>query len=348
MNRVIDLRSDTITLPTDEMREAMRSAEVGDDVYREDPTVLKLEALAAKKLGKEAALFVTSGTMGNLIATMTHTTPGDEVIVEENAHIYYYEVGGMARIAGAMPRLVRGRRIGIIIPDDIKKVLRPSNIHFPKTTLLTLENTHNRGGGIVIPNKLMKELYSFAKGKGLSVHLDGARIFNAAIAQGIPAKEIAQYADSVMFCLSKGLSAPVGSLLVGTADFIERARKNRKILGGGMRQAGVVASAGIIALEKMVDRLKEDHENAALLRDRISKIDGLYVDRDGIFTNIVMMEIKRADIDAQTIVDALKKENILALPTGKNTIRFVTNRHIKRDDIHFVLDVIGGIMEKNV
>ncbi len=348
MNRVIDLRSDTITLPTDEMREAMRSAEVGDDVYREDPTVLKLEALAAKKLGKEAALFVTSGTMGNLIATMTHTTPGDEVIVEENAHIYYYEVGGMARIAGAMPRLVRGRRIGIIIPDDIKKVLRPSNIHFPKTTLLTLENTHNRGGGIVIPNKLMKELYSFAKAQGLSVHLDGARIFNAAIAQGVPVKEIAQYADSVMFCLSKGLSAPVGSLLVGTGEFIERARKNRKILGGGMRQAGVIASAGIIALEKMVDRLKEDHENAALLRDGISKIDGLYVDRDGIFTNIVMMEIKRADIDAQTIVDALKKENILALPTGKNTIRFVTNRHIKRDDIHFVLNVIGGIIERNV
>ena len=346
--KVIDLRSDTITLPTEEMREAMKNADVGDDVYGEDPTVLKLEKLAAEKLGKEAALFVASGTMGNLVATMTHAMPGDEMIVEENAHIYFYEVGGMARIAGVMPRLVKGRRIGIITPEDVKNVLRPLNIHFPPTTVLALENTHNRGGGIVIPNELMKELYYFAKDRGLSVHLDGARIFNAAVAQDIPVKEIAKYADSVMFCLSKGLSAPVGSLLVGTKKFIEKARKNRKIVGGGMRQAGIIAAAGIIALEKMVDRLREDHENANLLRVKLAEIDGIHTDSDGLFTNIVMMKIERPDITPIQITDRLKKEKILALAIGKNIIRFVTNRHITREDILYTIDIIKGVIEKNV
>ncbi len=345
--KLIDFRSDTITLPTEEMRKAMKDAEVGDDVYGEDPTVLKLEALAAERLGKEAGLFVVSGTMGNLVATMTHTTPGDEVIVEENAHIYFYEVGGMARIAGVMPRLVRGRRIGIITPEDVEKVLRPPNIHFPPATLLTLENTHNRGGGIVIPNELMKELYQFAKNRGLSLHLDGARIFNAAIAQDIPVKEIAQYADSIMFCLSKGLSAPVGSVLVGTKEFIEKARKNRKIVGGGVRQAGVIAAAGIVALEKMVDRLKEDHENANLLRVKLSEIDGIHTDTDGLFTNIVMMKIRRNDITPAQIVNGLKKEGVLALATGEDTIRFVTNRHIAREDILYTIDIIRKVIEKN-
>ena len=343
MVKMIDLRSDTITLPTEEMREAMKSADVGDDVYREDPTVIKLEELAAKKMGKEAGLFVVSGTMANLIAIMTHTTPGDEVIVEQDAHIYYYEVGGMARIGGVMPRLVKGERVGIITPDDINKVLRPPNIHFPDTTLLALENTHNRGGGIVIPNKLMQELYNFAKERGLSVHLDGARIFNAAVAQGIDVKEIAKYSDSVMFCFSKGLSAPLGSVLVGSKSFIEKARKNRKIVGGGMRQAGVVAIAGIIALEKMVDRLKEDHENAKILRQGISEIDGMYVDSDGLFTNIVVVNVKRDDMTADEIVGKLKEKNILALTTGPNTIRFVIHRHIKKDDILYTINVMREV-----
>ncbi len=347
MEKIIDLRSDTITLPTEKMRRAMMEAEVGDDVYGEDPSVLKLEKLVAEKLGKEAALFVASGTMGNLVATMTHTIPGDEVVVEQDAHIYYYEVGGMARIAGVMPRLVRGERIGIFTPSDVEKVLRPENIHFPKTTLLTIENTHNRGGGIVVPNGLMKELYDFAKDKGLSVHLDGARIFNAAVAQGISAKDIAQYTDSVMFCLSKGLSAPVGSLLVGTKEFIEKARKNRKILGGGMRQAGVIAQAGIVALEEMVDRLKEDHDNATLLRKGLSEIEGVYVDSDGIFTNIVMARIDRSDISAREAVEELKREGVLALTTGPDTIRFVTNRHVNQEDILYTLDAIRGVISKD-
>ncbi len=344
MNKIIDFRSDTITLPTPEMREAMKDAEVVDDVYGEDPTVKELERLAAQKMGKEAALFVVSGTMGNLISLMTHTTPGEEVLVEQDAHIYYYEVGGMARIAGLMPRLVKGSRVGIITPNDIKKVLRPPNIHFPKTTLLTLENTHNRGGGIVVPNDLMKELYNFAKENGLSVHLDGARIFNAAVAQNIPASEIAKYADSVMFCLSKGLSAPVGSLLVGTEEFIERARKNRKILGGGMRQAGIIAKAGIVALSKMVDRLREDHENAAFLREGLSKYEGIFTDEEGIFTNIVMIYVKREDKTAQDIVNSLKKKGILALTTGPSSIRFVTNRHIGREDVLYTIDIFREVL----
>ncbi len=344
MNNIIDFRSDTITLPTLEMREAMKDAEVGDDVYGEDPTVEELERLAAQKMGKEAALFVASGTMGNLIALMTHTTPGEEVLVEQDAHIYYYEVGGMARIAGLMPRLVKGSRIGIITPQDVKKALRPSNIHFPKTTLLALENTHNRGGGIVVPNDLMKELYAFARENGLSVHLDGARIFNAAIAQDIPASEIAKYADSVMFCLSKGLSAPVGSLLVGTKEFIDKARKNRKILGGGMRQAGIIAKAGIIALSKMIDRLREDHKNAALLRKGLSEYRGISTDENGIFTNIVMIYVEREDISAQDIVEGLQQRGVLALTTGPSSIRFVTNRHINREDVLNTIKLFGEVL----
>ena len=348
MERIVDFRSDTITLPTKEMREAMYNASLGDDVYGEDPTVLKLEELAANKLGKEAALFVTSGTMGNLISVMTHTLPGDEVLLEEEAHIYYYEVGGMARIAGVMPRLVKGEIKGIITPDDVKKYLRPKNIHFPTPRLLSLENTHNRGGGITIPNELMKELYNFAKEHDLNVHMDGARIFNAAIAQNIDVKEIAQYADSVMFCLSKGLSAPIGSIILGSKDFIERARKNRKVVGGGMRQAGVIAAAGIVAITKMVNRLKIDHENAQLLREGISKIEGLSSQNYGILTNIVVFSIELPDMDAYKFVNILNANGIKSNPLNTKQIRFVTNRHITEDDVYYALEKMKEVMKKYV
>ena len=235
--RTVDLRSDTVTQPTPRMRELMSKAVVGDDVYQEDPTVNQLEAYGAELVGKEAALFVASGTMGNLVALMTHTHPGEEVILEAEAHIYYYEVGGLCRIAGLVPHLLPGEG-GIFTPEQLKKALRPANIHYPKTTLLCLENTHNRAGGRVLPQGQVEEIAEIAKEAGLKLHLDGARIFNAAAASGIDVKTLAAPFDSVMFCLSKGLAAPAGSLLAGSAEFIARARKNRKILGGGMRQAG--------------------------------------------------------------------------------------------------------------
>jgi len=242
------------------MKEAMKNADVGDDVYQEDPTVNQLEGLAAEKLRKEAALFVPSGTMGNLIAVLTHCQRGDEVILEIDSHIYFYEVGGMSAVAGVIPRLIIGDK-GILDPQDVKRALRDDNFHFPKTTLICLENTHNRAGGTIISPKLTEEICQLAHQRNISVHLDGARIFNAAIALNIEPTLLTKNVDSVMFCLSKGLSAPVGSILAGSKEFIQRARKNRKMLGGGMRQAGILAAAGIIAIENMVERLGEDHKN---------------------------------------------------------------------------------------
>jgi threonine aldolase len=244
------------------MREAMNNAEVGDDVYQEDPTVNRLEELAAKKLGKEAALFVPSGTMGNLIAVLTHCQRGDEIILERDSHIYYYEVGGISAVAGVIPRLIAGDR-GILNPQDIRGELRDENLHYPMTTLICLENTHNRAGGTIIPLKVTEEICQLAHQRNIAVHLDGARIFNAAIALDVEPALLTKDVESVMFCLSKGLSAPVGSILAGSKKFIKRARKDRKMLGGGMRQAGILAAAGIIAIENMVERLGEDFGNQA-------------------------------------------------------------------------------------
>jgi len=269
---MIDLRSDTVTKPTQAMRDAMAVAEVGDDVYGEDPTVIRLQELAAKMLGKEAGLFVVSGTMGNQVAIMTHTQRGDELITEAESHIFYYEVGDIAALSGVQARQVPGKRV-IMDPDDVNHAIRDSsNIHFPRTSLIVLENTHNRGGGKVWPIEYVREIAGIAHERGIAVHMDGARIFNASVASGIAPDVWASYADSVMFCLSKGLCAPVGSMLVGSRDFIDRARKNRKRLGGGLRQAGILAAAGIVALETMVDRLAEDHANAKLLADELARL----------------------------------------------------------------------------
>lgn len=247
---LIDLRSDTVTQPTKEMRQAMVSAEVGDDVYGEDPTTRKLEVIAAEMIGKEDALFVTSGTMGNQVAAMTHLQRGDEVLLEAESHMFYYEVGGLALLSAAQTRTIPGNR-GFMEPELIAQAIRADDLHFPRTGLLCLENTHNRAGGAVLTPKQMGLMAKVAQERGLPVHLDGARIFNAAIALGIDVRELTAPVDSVMFCLSKGLGAPVGSLLAGTKKFIAKARKHRKVLGGGLRQSGIIAAAGIIALEKL-------------------------------------------------------------------------------------------------
>lgn len=332
MDKPIDLRSDTVTVPTEEMRRAMAAAEVGDDVYGEDPTVRKLEELAAEKMGKEAGLFVVSGTMGNLVAVMTHCKRGDEVILEKDSHIYYYEVGGISAVAGAIPRLVTGNK-GIINPEALEEALRLPNIHFPPTTLLCLENTHNRAGGTVTPVARMRELCAIAHRRGLKVHLDGARIFNAAIALGISVAEIASDCDSVMFCLSKGLGAPVGSVLVGRKDWIEAARKNRKMVGGGMRQAGVLAAAGIVALEKMVDRLAEDHENARRLATALAEIPGFRVDLETVQTNIVGVDVSGTGLGAPQVVEALRKRGVKCNAHGPARVRFVTHKDVTAADI---------------
>lgn len=334
---MIDLRSDTVTKPTEEMRKAMAQAEVGDDVYGEDPTINELERLAAETFGKEAALFVPSGTMGNQVSIMAHTQRGDEVILEADSHIFWYEVGAMAVLSGVMPHTVPGKN-GAMDPDDVRKAIRPKNIHFPRTSLIAIENTHNRSGGRVVPLENIKEIYTIAKEHGINVHIDGARIFNASIASGVPVKEYAKYADSVMFCLSKGLCAPVGSIVVGDRDFIERARKARKMLGGGMRQAGVLAAAGIIALTKMVDRLKEDHENAKFLALKLKEI-GYSVNPEDVETNMVILRTDNLKVNAHEFIEELRNSGVLANAVSNTEIRLVTHKDVSRNDIEEALNI---------
>ena len=339
----IDLRSDTVTLPTDEMREAMNNAEVGDDVYQEDPTVNRLEELAAKKLGKEAALFVPSGTMGNLIAVLTHCQRGDEVVLEMDSHIYYYEVGGLSAVAGVIPRLIVGDK-GILDPQDIRGALREENLHYPKTTLICLENTHNRAGGTIIPPKVTEEICQLAHQRNIAVHLDGARIFNAAVALNIKPALLAKDVDSMMFCLSKGLSAPVGSILTGSKEFIQKARKNRKMLGGGMRQAGILAAAGIIALDNMIERLEEDHKNARILGEGLAGISGIKVDLATIQTNMVYFDIQESSMDTFQFLPKLVEYNILGSPRPPTKVRLVTHYGINEDDIYATIKAIKEIV----
>ena len=343
---MINLRSDTQTLPTAEMLDAMRNAPLGDDVLGEDPTVNRLEQLSAEILGKEEALFVASGTMGNLCALMSHTRPGDEVILEGDSHTYYYEVGGFSALAGLSPRMIPGLN-GIINVDQIKQSLRPKDLHFPPTTLLCLENSHNRGGGTVYPVQLIDEICRFAHEGGLKVHIDGARIFNAAVSLKVDVKELVKNADSVMFCLSKGLSAPVGSMLAGSSNFIKRARKNRKMLGGGMRQAGVLAAAGIIAIEKMVERLADDHTNARFLAEELNKLDGLKIDLETVQTNMIYCDISQLKVQVTTFLEILKDKGILVSPVPPSRIRLVTNRHISREDINKTIEAFKQVIAEN-
>lgn len=339
---MIDLRSDTVTRPSERMRRAMAEAEVGDDVYGEDPTVRRLEETAAELLGKEAALFVTSGTQGNQIAVLTHTRPGEEVIVERGAHIYYYEVGALAALAGVQVRTVTGRR-GRMGLADIEAELRGFNIHFPDVTLLCLENTHNRAGGAVLPVAYMKLVGALARKRGLAIHLDGARLFNAAVALGCPAHALTEDVDSVQICLSKGLGAPIGSVLAGSLPFIHRARKWRKALGGGMRQAGVIAAPGLIALTQMVDRLADDHVRARRLAEGLAAIPGLKLDPGAVETNIVVADIAGTGTTVDAFLKHLRELGVLAVEFGKTSVRFVTHLDISDSDIDRALILIAQV-----
>lgn len=340
--RIVDLRSDTVTKPTQEMREAMFKAEVGDDVYEEDPTVRSLEEAGAKKLGFSAGLFVASGTMGNLVALLTHTQKGDEVVLEAESHIYYYEVGGLSALAGAIPRLIPGKR-GKLTPQLLDEYCRPENIHFPNTKLLCMENTHNRGGGSVTRPEEMKGIVNFAKQRDWKIHIDGARIFNAAVACNCDVKELVQGVDSVQLCLSKGLGAPVGSLLVGSEEYIKSARKWRKMVGGGFRQIGVVAAAGLVALNKMVDRLGEDHNLAKILAEGMNKLSYLEVDLEEVETNIVVARIDSTVMSVEDFLAALSAQGIKANARGGSAIRFVTHKDISEADIWYTLEIMGKL-----
>ena len=310
MNR-IDLRSDTVTKPTPEMRKAMAEAEVGDDQYREDPTVRRLEETAAEILGMEAALFMPSGTMANLVAIKLHTQPGQEVITEERGHIYNFEMAAMSGLCGVLPRVLVADD-GLLEVEAIRKAVRPKVYSRAQTGLITLENSHNHRGGNVYPLERSREIQEFAREAGIPVHLDGARIFNAATALGRDAKELARGHDSVMFCLSKGLCAPVGSMLCGSEELIRRALSVRKFFGGALRQAGVLAAAGLVGLEKMVGRLGEDHDNARALAERLSEINGISIDPVKVITNILFIEVTRPGMTAPQLSAALKERGVMA------------------------------------
>lgn len=336
---MIDLRSDTVTKPTPEMRAAMAAAEVGDDVYGEDPTVNRLQERSAEIFEKEAALFVASGTMGNQIAVKVHTRPGHEVIIEDRSHIYNFELGMAAILSGVTFRTVTSHDgTGHLTWDEISAAYRQGDDHAPPTGLICLENTHNMGGGTVMPAGQCDEICRNADELGVPVHLDGARIFNAAVASGSSVADLARGCRSVQFCLSKGLGAPVGSLLLGSRDFIREAHLWRKRLGGGMRQAGIIAAAGLIALEESPKRIHVDHENASLLAHRLAELEGIVVDADAVTTNIVIFKVTAVSKNAAQICDLLKRDGVLAQWFG-DSIRMVTHYGITKQDIDRVLTV---------
>jgi threonine aldolase len=337
--RFVDLRSDTVTQPSAAMRQAMAEAAVGDDVYGEDPTVVELEQTVAELAGKEAGLYVTSGTQGNLIAMLTHCPRGAEVICEASAHIYVNEVGGMAALGGLIPVRVPGER-GALTPEAVRANIRGENIHFPATRLVCLENTHNRAGGTVISVEQTQAVADVAHEHGFPLHLDGARLFNAAVALGVPLRQLAEPADTVSLCLSKGLGAPVGSVLCGSRDFIEKARKYRKMVGGGLRQVGILAAAGLYAVRHNVERLAEDHQHARLLAEGLVTIPGIRVDLDTVQTNMVMANVSGTGYSARQFVQRMLERGVKANATDAETIRFVTHLDVSRDDCSWALEQI--------
>ena len=342
----IDLRSDTVTRPTDEMREAMQRAEVGDDVYLEDPTVNRLQELAAEMLGKEAALFVPSGTMGNQVCLRLHTDLGQEVICEERSHIYNYEMGAMAAISGTLPRPVRGEN-GVLDWDSIAAAIRPRTAYYvAQTGLVAVENTHNMAGGAVMPVGRLEEICDRAHELGLPVHLDGARVFNAATALRRDVRELVAPVDSVMFCLSKGLSAPVGSMIAGTRQFIDRALSVRRMFGGAMRQAGIIAAAGIVALERMVGRLGEDHANAQLLACGLATVRGVAIDPENVQTNILVFDISGTGLGTDEVSAQLKEHGVLANGISPREMRMVTHKDVSRQDCETALAVTREILAR--
>jgi len=341
--KIIDLRSDTVTRPTPAMREAMYRAEVGDDVFGEDPTVNRLEEMAAERLGKEAALFVASGTMGNLVALLTHCGRGDEAIVGDRSHTFLFEQGGMAALGGIAPRPIPNQPDGTLRLEDIEGAIRGDNVHFPRTRLLCLENTHNLCNGTPLTPEYTAQAARLAHDRGLRVHLDGARIFNAAAALEVDVRELVREVDSVMFCLSKGLCAPVGSLLCGDAAFIAEARRARKVVGGGMRQAGILAAAGVVALEQMADRLAEDHQRARRLAEGLAQIPGVEV--APVTTNIVYFWLtEEATRTQEEVVDGLAERGVLLLGREDSRFRAVTHYWISDEDVTSTLRAMREVM----
>lgn len=334
---MIDLRSDTLTVPTPEMRRAMADAEVGDDVYQEDPTANRLQERAAETFGREASLFVPSGSMGNQIAVKLHTRPGQEVVLESRSHIFNGEMACVAAISGCLARPLRAEK-GRMAWEQIESALNPDVYYNAKTALIALENSHNAAGGTVMTRDEVETVADKAHGHGIPVHLDGARIFNAALASGSSVADLTRACDSVMFCLSKGLCAPVGSMLVGSRALIEEARRIRKLLGGGMRQVGILAAAGLIALEQMPKRLHEDHENARLLAEALHEGKSFQIDLDSVQTNIVMTDLKH--FNSTEFLARLKEKRVLAADFGPRKVRFVTHKDVSREDILQVIKVI--------
>jgi threonine aldolase len=347
---IVDLRSDTLTLPTPEMRDAMARAEVGDDVWEEDPTVKRFEAMAAERLGKAAGLFVTSGTMGNLVSVVSQAQAGQEVVLDLDSHIFNNEVAGASVVGNVQMRPVKTAR-GFLTPDQVREALRPANIHNPPTGLVCIENTHNRHGGTCCTPEEISAVAAVAHGAGVPVHLDGARLFNAAVALKRSARDFVRDVDSVTFCVSKGLAAPVGSVICGSREVVARARRVRKMLGGGMRQAGVIAAAGLVALERMVDRLAEDHTNARVLAEGVARLPGLSVDLASVQTNIVIFGVERGAAAASAAAtaelvagSAARKVKIHAI--GPTSIRCVTHKDIDAEDIARTLDAFAEITRK--
>ncbi|MEA3400830.1 MAG: GntG family PLP-dependent aldolase [Armatimonadota bacterium] len=340
----IDLRSDTKTVPDARMRLAMSEAEVGDDKAGEDPTVKRLEEMSARLLGKEAGLFVASGTMGNLVSIRAQTQPGQEIILERQAHIYLWEGGGISTICGLLPRTIRGVH-GFMDPDDVEAAISDgSNVHKGATGIVELENTHNMAGGVALSTEQTRALCDVAHRHGLPVHLDGARIFNAAVAQGVDPAELVEPVDSVQFCFSKSLGAPVGSMICGDRELIERARGVRNLVGGAMRQAGVIAAAAIVALENTPQRLHQDHEHARTIAETLVELPGIHVDLDTVQTNMVYLQVRREDVDAPSLCRALEAYDILAIPRDDANIRLVTHVQVSDEDTERVCRALREVL----
>ena len=346
----VDLRSDTVTLPTPEMYKAINEAKLGDSGRLgdsgkgDDPTVNKLEDMVASKFGMEDAVLTPSGTMSNLIAMITHTGKGEAVLLGKESHIYLAEAGSISRIAGLIPVLVKENE-GMMDLDEIDYYIHAKGIFTLKPGLVSIENTHNFAGGTVLSSEHIEQVAETTHANGLPLHIDGARIFNASVALGRDVKEFTKNADSICFCLSKGLSAPIGSLLVGSKKFIQKARDVKKVLGGNMRQAGIFAAAGIVALENMVDRLADDHKNARILAENLNIIEGLNINLDSVVTNIVRLDVSELKINAYEFVDLLKEKNIYALPFTEDIVRMVTHKDITTNDIYYVIDQIKDLIQ---
>ncbi|HVA88842.1 MAG TPA: low-specificity L-threonine aldolase [Chloroflexota bacterium] len=345
---MIDLRSDTVTLPPPEMRRAMYEAELGDDVYGEDPTINRLEERAAELLGKQAALFVTSGSQGNLVAVLTHATRGDEIVVGDQSHILHYEVGGASALAGVQVRTAPTQRDGTLPLSEIQAVLRDrTDFHNPYTRLICLENTHNRRGGVVLRPAYMRQVRELARENDVAVHLDGARLFNAAVALDVPVSALAADVDSVTFCASKGLAAPVGSLLCGSAAWIDQARRWRKMMGGGMRQAGIIAAGALYGLDHMVDRLAEDHALARRLAEGLAAIPAIDIDLESVETNIIVFSVARSGRSPMAIIEGLAARGVLISDFDRSLLRVVTHYGIAATHIEATLRAIQAVSREN-